>query len=413
MSTTKEPAVTVSLGSLDEAMSDKPQQATEVPAQTRRTLQLSAECIEQVPKSLIKFDPVDSSKRSFVKEFAEKLAKSIESDGLLHPPILFRSADKSYYTVKAGRHRIYACCKILGWDFVPCIVLEEGDDDLAESIDYATNLFVNPLNEPQSRAAIHRWNEIYKSRQSSKKTTARGTERKNDGFAGELQSALGVGKAMAHRIANTANVITPADREILEGAGVTQSKIDDIAQLKEPEAVQAAVNLTAAGMAPEEAIRKAKKDKEARKAAAKAAAPPKETKPPKPGKPPKETKPPKEAPKKAADMTDEEWLETHCGKLLGNLPFKAAFKRDAILYRRISESLVRFRTGTKKALAEAKHTGENGAFFANIYRIVRAAHPMNWFICEGCLGTGHTPEDKSKQCNKCLGGAYKVKFEEA
>ena len=67
-------------------------------------------------------------------------------------------------------------------------------------------------------------------------------------------------------------------------------------------------------------------------------------------------------------MTDDEWLTTHCKKLLEALPFKLAYKRDAILYRRLSEILPKFRTSTKKALAEAKKPGENGLFYAILSR---------------------------------------------
>jgi hypothetical protein len=111
-------------------------------------------------------------------------------------------------------------------------------------------------------------------------------------------------------------------------------------------------------------------------------------------------------------MTDAEWLATYCKKLLEALPFKAAFRRDAILYRRTSAALPKFRTSTKKALAEAKKPGENGLFYANLLRLVRASHPMHWFICDGCNGTGHLPNDKDRWCGKCLGGGYKLKFEE-
>jgi hypothetical protein len=113
-----------------------------------------------------------------------------------------------------------------------------------------------------------------------------------------------------------------------------------------------------------------------------------------------------------ADMTDDEWLNTYCKKLLNALTFKAAFKRDAILYRRLSAALVKFRSSSKRPLFEAKKPGENGQWYANVYRVVRAAHPMHWFICDGCNGTGHKPEAREQPCTKCFGGGFKLKFEE-
>ena len=113
-----------------------------------------------------------------------------------------------------------------------------------------------------------------------------------------------------------------------------------------------------------------------------------------------------------AKMTDAEWLSTYCRKLLEALPFKAAFKRDAILYRRLSEILPKFRTSTKKAIAEAKKPGENGLFYANLYKVVKASHPMDWYICEGCNGTGYMKHARDSRCSMCLGGGFKLKFEE-
>jgi hypothetical protein len=393
-------AATTSIDALDEVASEPAAEAAAQPAK-QRNIQLGSDHIKVIPKDKIKMAKLDPGKRTFSKEFAQKLAESIESDGLLKAPIVQDNGDDTY-TVADGRHRVYACCKILGWSEVPCVTFAAGDDDLAESVELAANLWVNPLNEPQARGAIERWYQIYTKRKGTTKT-ARGTERKRDGFASEVKDTLGVSASQADRIATTAKLISADDRETLEKAGIKQHQIDKIAQLRDPDAVNTAVKLAAAGMAPEEAIRQGKTEKKKAAKAKEKAAKPKGDK--------AATEKPDPAPK-AKDMTDDQWLETHCGKLLGLLVFKAAFKRDAILYRRISEKLVAFRTGTKKALAEAKHAGENGNFFANIYRIARASHPMNWLICDGCDGHGHVKDDKSKQCPKCLGGAYKLKFEE-
>ncbi len=365
-------------------------------------VEISAERLKRLAKSSLIMDKPDPTKRSFNKDYAAKLSESIASEGLLHPPIVEDNGDGTY-NVKSGRHRVYACLKLLAWTEIPCFVFSRGEDNLAESVEIAANLFVSPLNEPQTRRAIERYRELYLARNGNKKT-ARGTVKQRDGFAKELEAIKGVSPAQADRLATTAKMISSEDRDTLEKAGVKQSAIDNIAQLREPEAVKTAVALAAAGTAPEEAVREGKKVKEKKKAA-KAAAKPKAN-----GKP--DAEPNAEPVRKATDMTDDEWLTTHCGKILEALPFKSAFRRDAILYRRISDKVIGFRTATKKALGEAKKPGENGQFFANIFRIVRASHPMNWLICDGCNGTGHVPDDKTKSCTRCLGGGYKVKFEE-
>jgi hypothetical protein len=111
-------------------------------------------------------------------------------------------------------------------------------------------------------------------------------------------------------------------------------------------------------------------------------------------------------------LTDDQWLETYCKRMLDVLPYKAAFRNDAILYRRIADKIIGFRTGTKKGLAEMKKPGENGAFFWNVFRLVRTSHPMHWLLCSGCNGTGHVPDKPNEQCKKCFGGGYQVKYEE-
>ena len=115
---------------------------------------------------------------------------------------------------------------------------------------------------------------------------------------------------------------------------------------------------------------------------------------------------------KIPELTDEAWLDAHCGKILHLLPFKAAFKRDAIAYRRLGDALPKFRKAGKKAIAECQRWGENGLFMATLMRLVRAAHPMHWLVCDGCSGHGQDPADRTKKCNKCFGAGYKLKFEE-
>ena len=370
-----------------------------------------ADRMQRIAKGNLKMAKLDPSKRTFNKEFAEKLAESIKSDGLLHPPIVANNGDGNY-TILSGRHRIYACCKVLGWADVECCVLESGEEGLVESIEIAANLWVNPLNDQQMNKAVTRWREIYLARNPRKKSVKSGgtVDVKGDGFTKEVAAVLQVSPATADRIVTTAQMISDEDATLLTAAGVPKSSVDKIAALKDADAVKAAVNLAAAGKDVNEAIRVGKEVKAKKKA--EKPAKPKKTRKPKDGEAPNEEAPKAEAPKKAADMTDDVWLETYCKKLLDALPFKAAFRRDAILYRRVAEKTVAYRTATKKAIAEAKKVAENGIFFANLWRVVRTSHPMNWLICDGCNGTGHVADDKTKQCNKCLGGGYKVKYEE-
>jgi hypothetical protein len=115
---------------------------------------------------------------------------------------------------------------------------------------------------------------------------------------------------------------------------------------------------------------------------------------------------------KIPELTDDAWLSTYCSNILNLLPYKTAFKRDAIAYRRLGDALPKFRKPGKKVIAECLRWGENGLFMAALMRIVRAAHPMHWLVCDGCFGHGEDPADRTKKCNKCFGAGYKLKFED-
>ncbi len=358
-----------------------------------------AEKVTVIETRAIRMPELVPEKRNFDEEFAKRLADSIEADTLLRPPIVEDVGNGEYLLID-GRHRVHACREILGWKEIPCVVLRNVDKELAESIDLETNLLSLPLEEPQRRRAVRRLLDLYKTRHPAK--TLRGRWVHGETYAKELETRLGVSPAQAYRFATTAEHIDDETRDSLERAGVTQTEIDNIAQLKDGEAIKETVNLTASGMDVDEALRHGKKmRKEKKQAAAKERGVAS-------GKPAQEA-----PPLRAAEQTDDEWLSTHCSKILDLLVFKAAFKRDAILYRRIiNAGLAKFRGAVKKPMAEVKKHGENGTFYAQIFRVVRAAHPMHWLVCAGCLGKGHVPDDKKTQCPTCLGGAYKVKFEE-
>ena len=273
-------------------------------------------------------------------------------------------------------------------------MLVDPDADLVEAIDIATNLWAHPLDESPHRWAIQQWYDLYNKRNPP--STTKGRRPHGEGFAKKIENVFGVSQGHAQRLATTAEHINPEVRDVLEEAGVTQTHIDQIAALRDQKAIHSAVKVAASGVDVQEALRvgRAEKHKPAKAAPSlgKAA--------------------PALVPTKQVNMSDDEWLESHCSKMMAVLPFKTAFKRDAILYRRIAEKLIAFRTATKKARAEAHRPSENGLFYSHLFKITRASHPMHWLICNGCNGTGHQPDDKTKPCGMCLGGGYKVKFED-
>ena len=139
---------------------------------------------------------------------------------------------------------------------------------MAQLIELATNLFSLPLDSSQQRLAIQRLLEVYKKRHPVRTLTGRWLH--GEGFAKVLETTLGIKPAQAHRLANTAEHIDNENRDTLEAAGVSQTKIDDIAQLKEPKAIKTATSLAAAGKDVDEAIRQGKKVKAVKKNKSKA-----------------------------------------------------------------------------------------------------------------------------------------------
>ena len=261
----------------------------------------------------ITIDETDPQKRTFSLEVAEHLAESIQANGLLCPVIIHKFCGS--YMLIAGRHRLHACAEILRWEQIPCLVLVDPDEQLVESIELSTNLSINPLNREQRGRALRRLFELHKQRYPSSPESGR--KRHGEGFASVIEKLLGVSEAHAQRLATTASRIDSVARTKLEAAGVSPSKIDEVAALKEPDAIQTAVDFAAAGQDVDEAIRVGKKVKAEKKA-----------KTPR-GNTSKASESTAPMAPKTPDLTDDEWLETHCGKIMGALPFKNAFRQDA------------------------------------------------------------------------------------
>lgn len=58
--------------------------------------------------------------RRDIEERIEELARSIESEGLIHPLVVFKTDDK--YQLVLGHRRFMAISKILGWEKVPALI---------------------------------------------------------------------------------------------------------------------------------------------------------------------------------------------------------------------------------------------------------------------------------------------------
>jgi ParB/RepB/Spo0J family partition protein len=400
--------------------------------------------VQKIAVADIVMDKPNANDRTFSKEFCGNLAKSIESDGLLHEPIVRPIADNpGKYKVVTGRNRIYACGKVLKWEQVPCKVAPaEMTDDEVKAMEYAENLWRNNLSDSQLKKALIEWRRVYdakhpaasgkgasakqakivkeriaeaeaKGEKADPEKVADQVAQDNKPFSKVIQETLKVSPATAGRLARVAKNLEPEQIDVLEKHKVTDHITDQLAALGNQELIAFAINLIASGMDHAEAVRQAGKPKREAKARENNGPLTKEQRAvvPPPGKV-------VAAKPKDKDLTDDEWLAEHCDPILKALKRKGPFKRDAILYRRIFETLARLRTSVKKPLAEAKSADGNGGFFGALARVVRAAHPRHWMVCGGCNGTGTivAPDKDGKEakqtCNQCLGAAYKLKMED-
>jgi ParB-like chromosome segregation protein Spo0J len=86
-----------------------------------------------VPRDQIVIPKADNKLRPFLKDYAEILAESIKDIGCLQPPGVrpIGTEEAPLFEVVYGKHRTYAMGKILGWEMIPCVILE-GDEYKSE-----------------------------------------------------------------------------------------------------------------------------------------------------------------------------------------------------------------------------------------------------------------------------------------
>jgi hypothetical protein len=87
----------------------------------------------EIPREQIVIPKADNALRPFLKEYAQILADSIDDIGLLNPPGVrpIGTKEAPLFEVVHGKHRTYAMGKILGWEKIPCTILE-GDEYKSE-----------------------------------------------------------------------------------------------------------------------------------------------------------------------------------------------------------------------------------------------------------------------------------------
>lgn len=383
--------------------------------------------------------------RSFSKEFATKLANSIQVEGMYEPIILRPSREKpGRFELIAGRHRLHATRNILKLESIEAKVYVDMDDTDAEMASIAENLWRNPLKKAQHLVAVRKWFEHYEAKyphkvgrgNSSGKSgpkpapePALGGAAEGDGgerptvglddpavgtdpataepadvpnFAEQLSETTGESLSSAKVTALLAKTFDDDQQEIFEQMQVGRNEMHAIARIKDEAARAEIVNLIASGMDAVEAIAEVTKPADgivtlgnSRKVQVQ---PKGEGEAAEAG-----------APKSEKSLSDQEWLETYCDRIRPLLPASSrpAFDADAILYRQLRDARQAFRSKCKKPLAALKGK-PRGAFYRMVSRLAHVSHPNNWLRCGKCSGSGLVAGAK---CPECWGDGFSATTE--
>jgi hypothetical protein len=387
--------------------------------------------VQLIECKLIDIPKNDADFRSFNKEFAVTLASSIKVEGLYNAIVIRPNpASPGRWILVQGRHRLYAVMKVLKEQFISANVMMDMDDEDANMAMIAENLWRNPLTKNQHLKAIKRWHEHYvkkhpemvgkglaggaatKKASDDRKAKAEGgeseatnstevatAEEPTTGFAEMVSGATGKSSATAKRDIKVAKSFNDEQLEVFEQMSVSSKDMLTIAKIKDDEKKNHIVNLVAAGMEPEEAIKEIMKDEapaayngpKKEEAEAKAAA----------------------KTEKQADLTDDEWFDTFCGEKAAMFKDSAKYRADAILFRQAIEPRHTFRSKIKKSVADTKKGNVLGLFYFLMNRVISISHPKDWLICE-CKGQGEITNDRGNvvKCPKCNGGGYALKVEQ-
>jgi ParB/RepB/Spo0J family partition protein len=373
--------------------------------------------------------------REHNKEFIDKLAGSIETEGL-HQPIMVRPNhhDMGKFDLVFGNGRLKAC-RLLGWTEIPALVVDLDDDDVIMARE-AENTIRNPLSKARAQLALRRWFERYYQKYPraaspgytggvarGKQKSAVASAKKHQGQTNTGHHSEGAGfdhdpnqqeqqvervspspTEMAAQITgkspraarNDLRIAKAFDTPTLdvlarledEGKALIQDELLGIAAIKDPQQRRDVVNLVASGMCTSaEAILKVCKpeDGTVRFPSGKVVVP--------------------EAPAEQ-EMSDEQWVKLQCADVLEKLTFQEVYIHEAILYRHIRDALATFRGATKKHVAEAKKgCAVRGPLVRAIEWLSGIDHPKTWLACGQCDGTGANVE--GEKCKPCGGAAFR------
>jgi ParB family chromosome partitioning protein len=348
---------------------------------------------------------ISKDSRKSAKKKVQELADSMKVDGLLQSIGVRKDPENSErYLLVFGRHRLEAA-QILGWSGIEAKLLDL-DEHSAESATLAENLFRNPLKQPDYLAALKRWNDAYNAKfpettehRAGGKARARQRQAETSRkiaepveplsvptFTQHAAEVLGVSPVKIRRDVRIARAIGEEGLGILTEASVPPPVIQKIADLKNPDHRQKAVELIGSGTEPLTALALATVPGNATLATV------------------EQEDEPSYIPEE--QMDDEEWLLSRCSDALKRLTFQAVFRREAILWRRTQEIRADLRSRTKKFL-NRERSERRGPLQFQISKIFDIPHPNDWASCGHCGGNGCLKDESP--CPTCYGSAYSLK----
>ena len=337
--------------------------------------------IASVPLSLI---DVPKERRRLKKATVAEIADSVRVVGLLQPIGLRPIGDR--YRLVFGRHRLEAFC-MLGRDEIPAIPLELDDVAEASAAD-AENLFWNAFSPAERLLALKRWHARHEDAhdESHNKKGVQPNQHNTDGI---LSTPLRhpddkPSRTMKPQLATTGG-FSEEELVVLADHEVGREDLSIVAKIQDPNRRRSAISMIANGLSVKEAI-------------ATACMPANATHTSVLGN--------DVVVKAEGDMTDEEWLESYCSEILAKLKYQAIFKKDALLWRTISDGRHKFRAATKKALSQSR--GQLvGPYFLLTTKLVNTDHPRSWLHCGPCGGTGMSGD--ASRCGYCYGHGYSTR----
>lgn len=324
--------------------------------------------------------------RPLDREDVDKMADSIEMDGLLQPiGVRQDPLQDNAYVLVFGGHRIAAFEK-LEREEIPAYVLDM-DAEEAEVATAAENLFRTELSAPLRYVALDKWTTAYKKKHPE--TVGRGAggrgrpETDAPAFDEVAGAKIGIAPATVRGITSVTKKIGVENLKYLHNVGCSGRDLDKIAAVKDDKQRNAVIGSVIGGLKVDDAVERAQAPDEPSSYLVNT---------------PAGNKIPA-----GKSLSDDEWYAEWCCKLTNQLADDRLYRRDCLIYREILEHLEKYKKAVKKLVN--KNPKDMAHLEWMISQHISLDHPKHWLICGTCHGKGKLG---SNTCDQCWGRGYKA-----